>query len=177
MQSSPCSWKPQDRHLRARAEVAKAFGYTVADLTGRSQLSIVARARFAGFWVVKQRWPELSFRQIGVMFGGRASTGVRHGFDRAVDYRQRDDAFRQATDRLTQGYELWEPAGPSYLDVDARRAARASVAVARRATFPRATRARNDFETDAPVQERLECRSVRDGSRRLLAAMQREGFA
>lgn len=177
MQSSPCSWSPQDRHLRARAEVAEAFGYTVADLVGRSQVSIVARARFAGFWVVKQRWPELSFRQIGLMFGGRNSSGVRQGFDRAVDYRQRDDAFREATDRLTQGCKLWEPAGPSYLDVEARRAARASAADARRIAFPHVTRPRNDFETDAPVHERMECRSVRDGSRRLLAAMQREGFA
>ena len=161
----------------SRESSTGAFGCTVADLIGRSQLAMLTRARFAGFWVVKQHWPELSFRQIGLVFGKRSAAGVRHGFDRARDFRKRDAEFRQLTDRLTEGCELWEPTGLSYLELDVQRAARASRAAAPKIFFPRATRPRNDFETEAPAQERLACTSVRDGTRKLLAAMQREGFA
>ena len=60
---------------RIKFEVAKKWGFCVADLESKSRSKMLAYARHEAMYRLRQETP-LSFPEIGFYFGGREGTGV-----------------------------------------------------------------------------------------------------
>lgn len=65
-----------------RAAVAAAYGLRPDDLRGRGRAGLVCEARHLAFYLAVEHCPNASLRAIGLQFGGRDHSTVRHGIDR-----------------------------------------------------------------------------------------------
>lgn len=112
------AWRPAQVHRECVSEVAEAFGFPTAAMVSRSRRSAVIEARHAGYWVVKQRFPRLTWEQVGKLFGGRDHSTVIEGNRRAEERRVACTIFRERTDILAEGRPIEGPP-PSILRAQA----------------------------------------------------------
>jgi hypothetical protein len=96
-------WVPSEMQHQCCADVASHFGYTGNDIKGQSRLPALVRARFAAVWVIKQRWPRLSYAQIGTIVGERDHSTICHAARRAEQERDRSPCYRRSLDALASG--------------------------------------------------------------------------
>lgn len=71
--------RPQ-KYLRRRCT---ELGYAIEDITGPSQTHILSKPRQRLMLEIKTTFPCMSFRQIGLIFGGRSKNTVTHGVNKA----------------------------------------------------------------------------------------------
>lgn len=83
-----------------RDAAARMFGVDPALIPGRSRKKEVVRARHAGIWAIKTRWPNLSYPQIAMRFGGRDHSTIMGAMKRIEERRKTCDATLRATDLL-----------------------------------------------------------------------------
>lgn len=97
------AWQPSSAQREVRNAVARAFGIEPHGLVSQARRRPVARARQAAAWVLKQRWPKLSYPQIGKMLGGRDHSTIIHGYRLIETLREWDPDLRALTDALVAG--------------------------------------------------------------------------
>ena len=73
--------------------VAEYYGFTVADLTGRSRTAPIAHARHVAMYLLRAE-NALSLPAIGDVLGGRDHTTVRHGVEKMTADVEQDESLR-----------------------------------------------------------------------------------
>lgn len=99
----PEDWQPDTAMRACREDVAKAFGVEPHRLIGRSRVREVMLPRQAACYVLRARFPELSWPKIGHILGGRDHSTVIHGAREAVGRRSRDPEYSRVLDELAAG--------------------------------------------------------------------------
>lgn len=88
---------------RTRRMCAEAFGIEEHRLVGACRLREVVIPRHATYYVLRHRFPDMSFPRIGRFMGGRDHSTIIHGI-RAIEQRMRhDEALRQLVGALVHG--------------------------------------------------------------------------
>ena len=96
-------WEPSAQQRGARDAAARAFGVEPRSIIARDRHKHVVRARQAAAWVLRKRWPKLSWPQIGYILGGRDHSTVIYAARQADMWRARDADYRERTDCLLAG--------------------------------------------------------------------------
>jgi AraC-like DNA-binding protein len=91
-----------------RALCARAFEISEAKLIGRGRLHPVVVARHAAFWVMRARFPAMSYPMIARLFAGRDHSTIIHGCRQTEARMARDPALRAKCEALVAG-RCWEP--------------------------------------------------------------------
>lgn len=94
------AWQPSSAQIACRDAIADAFGIDRSAMVSRSRKGILIPGRHAAAWVLKQRWPRLSWPQIGKMLGGRDHSTVIYGARQCAAWRENDEDYRAKTDAL-----------------------------------------------------------------------------
>ncbi len=164
MASDTGQWQPSAAQRRCVQDVAAAFGLTLPEMLARDRRLAIVRGRFAAAWLLRQRWPTLSYPQIARMLGYSEHSTVTYALRGAEQRRLRDAGFKAVLDALLSGADirpLAEPRG---------RAVRASDSTEAPPPLPaRRVKPKNAFgaaDSDARRRQR--------GSMRLLEALRRE---
>ena len=79
--------------------VARQFGVTVDDLTGKKRSREIATPRQIAMYICREM-TSLSTTSIGIAFGGRDHTTVMHGCDKIADSMKADFAFKRRVEEL-----------------------------------------------------------------------------
>lgn len=93
-------WEPSTAQVALRDAVARAFGFEPSALVGQSRRKPVVLARHAAVWVMRNRWPSMSYPQIGKMLGGRDHSTMINALQLTIKRRQSDQKLRALTDAL-----------------------------------------------------------------------------
>lgn len=93
---------PDEPPLMAAIVGAAALVFEVsADaIRGGARDQGTIRARFAAIWTIRAMRPDLSLRQISSAVGRRDHNTILHALKRAREWRDQDEGFRSAVDRV-----------------------------------------------------------------------------
>lgn len=159
-------WEPSAAQRGLRDDAARAFGIEPLAVIGRSRKRPIVRARHAATWVLKTRWPALSWPQVSAMLGGRDHSTAINAWKMAEIFRERDADYRAVTDALASNRHVAKmpalriPPPPKPLGCRVTDAMGA-----------RTVRARNDFAEDD-----CDGRSRARGTLKLSDALAKAGF-
>lgn len=161
------NWEPSSAQRAAVARVAEAFGFTADELYSRARPQQLARARQVACWLLRRRFPHLSYPMIGKVMAGRDHSTVIYACRQVEAWRERDERFREVTDALMEGVPPPVVLAGVQMDAEALARFEARVELERRESgVPEEERAENDDARRACAQAA--------GSKLLLAALQRE---
>jgi hypothetical protein len=109
-----------------RRMCAEAFGIEEHRLVGASRLRKLVIARQATYFVLKTRFPEMSYPRIARLMGGRDHSTIIYGVRTIQDRMARDPALRQVVAALIKGslprdHNAHVMCWRSYVSIDARR--------------------------------------------------------
>lgn len=189
-------WNPSTAQRRVRDGVAAVFKVPPHALIGRSRRKPLVEYRQVAMWTIRECFPALSYPMIGRLMGGRDHSTVIYGCRQVEARRARDPGFAELTDALRDGFGV-QRAG---IEMDAalrlRIAAVCALVAGRRdaaveeeggepaavppAPMPSAEHYRDRNRFFAPkdfTSDRAAPAMIAAGSRDLLAALRREGFA
>jgi hypothetical protein len=82
---------------------AEAFGVEEHRLVGASRLQEIVIPRHATFYVLRRRFPDMSYPRIGRFMGGRDHSTILHGIRNIEERMKRDDALRHLVQSLVRG--------------------------------------------------------------------------
>ena len=102
-----------DTLMQLLAEVADAFGITMAELRGSSRTQGLCEARAAAAWVLRERYPALTLAAIGELLGGRHHTTVINALQRVAARMQRDAAYAALVQALLAQYQAAQTLTPA----------------------------------------------------------------
>ncbi len=88
---------------RTRQMCAEAFGVEEHRLVGHSRVRAIVVPRHATFYVLRERFPDMSLPWIGRFMGGRDHSTILHGIRSINERMKRDDALRQLVQSLVKG--------------------------------------------------------------------------
>ncbi len=151
-------------------DIAEAFGLDAQALIGKSRHRPLSRARQAGYWVFRRRFPSLSWPQIAKIFGRGDHSTLIYGERRCEAFRAADADYRARTDALARGKAPYGPPVPIGTD-----GAPAECPVV---IIPDMLVSEEEEGNERDVlEERANDRMMREGSRRLANALRREWMA
>jgi hypothetical protein len=82
---------------------AEAFRISEADLIGKRRWRELSIPRQAAFYVLRQRFPEMSYPRIGRMFADRDHSTIIHGVQQTAARIRRDPKLRAVVEALVAG--------------------------------------------------------------------------
>lgn len=137
-----------------RALCARAFEISEAKLIGRGRLHPVVVARHAAFWVMRARFPAMSYPMIARLFAGRDHSTIIHGCRQTEARMARDPELRARCEALVAG-RCWEPQDAHVRQWQALRVARVLAFVPVKPE-PEPARAREEASSSAAVGQNNE---------------------